>query len=247
MLPVTAFVDEAPPVREDAAAWTAAWNLGRARAWRSPFSRVVVAPGGAMLAYFRGPGGGTLVRSPGRGAVRIVAPDAPASWPAWLAMHPTGTEAYLLPWPSSVLVAVDPASLATRWSLPLEAPAHGLFVDPGGRWLLAEVAEGDVGAGEALRSRWTDWPTPAHHTPADDARAQALGLSQAPDPTRDEVVRTWERPPSTAVSVIDLARGEETLRVPGAYRRWSILPDGRLVLATDRSVVIHRPKPPETP
>ncbi len=247
MPPVGTFVDEAPAVREDAAAWTEAWNLGRARGWRSNFSRVVVAPGGSMLAYFRGPGGGTLVRSPGRGAVRILAPEAPASWPAWLAMHPTGTEAYLLPWPASVLVAVDPASLATRWSLPLEAPAHGLFVDPGGRWLLAEVAEGDAGVGDALTARWTDWPTPALHAAADDAAARAAGLAQAPDPARDEVLRTWERPPATSVSVIDLARGEETLRVPGSYRRWSILPDGRLLLATDRSVVIHRPDPPETP
>jgi len=225
-----------PPVTEadmslaDAAAlFTDTHNRAVAAGWRTGFHRVVVAPGGALIVWTRGlDEAGQLSRtSPGRATVRLPSPRAAVSYPAWLAMHPTGSEAYLLPWPSSVLTAFDPVSLVTRWALPLEGAAHPLFIDAGGRLLLAGVGTSDT-------DRWTDWPL-------------RDGRGAVADPARDESLRAAERPSTDSVVVVDLDIGESIARARGAFRRWLALPDGRFLLATDREVVFFQAPPLQEP
>ena len=145
---------------------------------------------------------------------------SPVSWPAWLALHPTGVEAYLVVWPGPVIRAFDPGTLEIRWTLAVEGAARGLFVDPGGRWLLLAV-------GTSETDRLLDWPI--------------LPPSAEPgaDPNRDEVLRLLPAPPSDEVVVVDLATHTVAARARGSYRRF--LPLDRPVLATDREVVFLTP------
>ncbi len=46
---------------------------------------------------------------------------------------------------------------------------------------------------------------------------------------------------------LDLARGEQLLRVPGAFRRRATLPEGRAVLVTDAGLAFTTLPPLETP
>ncbi len=209
------------PLSEAAEAFTAAWNHGLAREWRSGFYPVVVGPGGGRITWLRGlEGAGQLVRAgAGSRTVRLGAASSSVSWPAWLAVHPTGVEAYLVAWPAPVVRAFDPATLEVRWTLPVDGAAQGLFVDPGGRWLV-------VATGPGTTERFVDWPVPRPE----------LGER---DPHRDEVLRTLDRPPMDEVLVIDLALHEVVGRARGTYRRF--LPLQRPVLATDREVVFLTP------
>jgi hypothetical protein len=118
-------------------------------------------------------------------------------------------------------------SLATRWALPLEGAAHPLFIDAGGRLLLA-------GVGTSETERWTDWPLPD-------------GRGAVADPARDESLRAAERPSTDGVVVVDLDSGESIARARGTFRRWLALPDGRFLLATDREIVFFQPPPLQEP
>lgn len=220
-----ALEDQSPPLAEDAKRYTAWWNAAIANRWRAGFRRVVVGPGDAVVSWSRGGEGvGQLVRSGARPSfARVPAPDAPVSYPAWLALHPTGTEGYLLPWPATTVTAFDPVALTTRWTAALGGAGVGLFVDAGGRWLLAEVGDGDVG------DRWLDWPVPA------------LPDAPAADPFRDEVLRASPRPPATHTVVVDLSAHSVVARVPGRHRRFLGRPDGGWLLATDREVLLFPP------
>lgn len=220
--PTAALEDDPLPLDVAATAFTAAWNRGLREGWRSGFHRVVVGPGEGRITWLRGrDGAGQLVRAgAGSRTVRLGAATSPVSWPGWLAMHPTGVEAYLVAWPAPVVRAFDPSTLEVRWTLPVDGPAHGLFVDPGGRWLV--VAVGPDGT-----DRFVDWSAPR---PDPDAPA---------DPHRDEVLRTLDRPAVDAVLVIDLATQTVVARAQGRYRRF--LPLERPVLATDREVVFLVP------
>ena len=220
--PVVTLEESPLPLFDFADAFTAAWNRGLREGWRGGFHRVVVGPGGGRITWLRGlDGAGQLVRAgSGSRTVRLGAATSAVSWPGWLAMHPTGAEAYLVAWPAAVVRGFDPTTLEVRWSLPMDGPAQGLFVDPGGRWLV--VATGPEGT-----ERFVDWPTPLPEPGA------------AADPARDEVLRRLDRPPIDTVLVIDLATQSVVARARGAYRRF--LPLERPVLATDREVVFLVP------
>ncbi|MFN7142878.1 MAG: hypothetical protein ACK4YP_03815, partial [Myxococcota bacterium] len=86
------------PLAEAAEAFTAAWNRGVAEGWRSGFLPLVVGPGGGRITWLRGlDGAGQLVRTgAGSRTARLGAASSSVSYPAWLAMHPTGVEAYLV-------------------------------------------------------------------------------------------------------------------------------------------------------
>jgi hypothetical protein len=205
-----------------AASFTPAWNRGLERGWRSGFSRLVVGPGGARITWIRGfDGAGQLVRS-GAAArtARLGSATSPVSYPAWVAMHPTGIEAYLVTWPGTVVRGFDPGTLDIRWTLPLEGAAQGLFLDPGGRWLV-------LGVGPPNVDRLIDWPAPAPDPEA------------VHDPNRDEVLRAADRPPMDEVVVVDLATHTPAARAAGTFRRF--LPLDVPLLATDREVVRLHP------
>ncbi|MFZ5481081.1 MAG: hypothetical protein ACOZNI_30245 [Myxococcota bacterium] len=221
--PEPAIADDLPPIAEDAEQFRLGHNRAVANGWRAGFGRVLVAPGGALVTWARGTEGtGQLVRAGGAAVfVRIPAASAPVSYPAWLALHPTGTEAYLLPWPSDALTAFDPVQLQTRWSVRVGGPAVGLFLDADGRWLIAQTGPDET-------DRFVDWPLPAF-------------VGEAPgDPLADERVRAFPRPPARETVLVDLARRAVAVRVAGAFRGW-LADGGRRLLATDREVVIFNP------
>jgi hypothetical protein len=220
--PVPETVDEPPPLAEETEQFRLQHNRAVANGWRAAFSRILVLPNG-LVTWARGTEGtGQLVRTAGSVAfVRIPAASSPVSYPAWLALHPTGMEAYLLPWPSDTLTAFDPGRLATRWSLALGGAGVGLFVDGDGRWLLAQVGTDDT-------DRFVDWPLPA------------FVADTATDPLADERVRAFPRPPAQSTVLVDLSRQDVAVRVAGAFRGWASMGASR-VLATDREVVIFEP------
>ncbi|MDP2313003.1 MAG: hypothetical protein Q8P41_08865 [Pseudomonadota bacterium] len=215
--------EDAPSLASAAEAFGAAWNAGIAAGWRSGFHRVIVGPGGGRITWLRGiDGAGQLVRvGNGSRTVRLGAATASVSWPGWLALHPTGVEAYLVAWPSPLVRAFDPATLEMRWTLPLEGAARGLFVDPSGRWLVVAVGPGTT-------DRLVEWPVPS--------------LSPVPtaDLARDEVLRAIEHPRTDSVVVIDLATQAVAAEARGELRRFLPLPDRPLV-ATDKEVVYFTP------
>lgn len=215
--------DHAPTLGTAAIEFGAAWNAGIAAGWRSGFHRVIVGPGSGRITWLRGiDGAGQLVRvGNGSRTARLGSATASASWPGWLALHPTGVEAYLVAWPSPLVRAFDPTTLDIRWTLPVDGAARGLFVDPGGRWLLVAVGPGTT-------DRLVEWPLPSLTTPP------------TADLARDEVLRALEHPPTDAVLVIDLATHAVVARAEGELRRFVPLPD-RPLLATDEEVVFFTP------
>ncbi len=217
---------EAEPrsLTDAAEAATTAWNTAIRSEWRSSFGRVAVAPGGGRLTFLRGvDGAGTLVRAGGGSrAIRVATVTTAANFPAWIALHPTGTEAYLVVWPSPWVRAFDPSTLASRWTLLLDGAAQGLFVDATGRWLL-------VGVGAGGTDRLTDWALPA--------------VDSTDDPARDEVLRAQERPTIQKTLVIDLASHTVAAEAEGSLRRCLRVGD-QMLLATDRAIVTFRPEAP---
>jgi hypothetical protein len=220
-LPGPTLEEDTPSLARAAETFTVAWNAGIAAGWRSGFHRLIVGPGGGRITWIRGlDGAGQLVRAgAGSRTVRLGAATAAVSWPGWLALHPTGVEAYLVAWPSPLVRAFDPATLDLRWTLPVDGPARGLFVDPGGRWMLVAVGPGTT-------ERYVEWPL-AVPTPTRDLAA-------------DEVLRALDHPPADATLVIDLATHAVVARAAGELRRFLPFPD-RPLLATDREIVYLTP------
>lgn len=227
--PAPRLVEDAPPLDEQLAAFQALFHEIVARGWRIPFRRTLVGPGGGPIALARiAAEGGHLVSSgPPLRSAQVVLSPSPASWPAPLSLAPGGRELYVVAWPSPMVHAYDPATLEPRWSVALDGAAQGLFVDPGGRFLL--VAEGT-----GQTDRFFDWPLPDPAPPFLD------------DPTGDEHLRTEPRPAKAAAVAIDLALHGVAVRVPGAYRRWLTLPGApsRYLLATDQELVFYTPPEP---
>lgn len=221
---------EAPALVELASEVAALRDLHalRARAgWRAPFQRLLIAPDGVPVSLSRGAEGtGQLVRGgvPPRVA-RVSVSPSPSTFPGVLALNPQGHEAYLLAWPGAVLRAFDPLTLESRWTLSLDAPAQGLFVDPTGRFLVAET-------GPLVPDRFVDWPLPA--------------VDPAPpfDPAADPLLRQQDRPPAARTVVVDLAARAILLDARGRLRRWLGDDPARYVLATDQELVIHTPRSP---
>jgi hypothetical protein len=120
------------------------------------------------------------------------------------------------------LIAFDPLTLARHWTLLLDSPGQGLFIDTSGRFLV-------IGTGEAEVDPLIQWSLPLP-----DPAAVA-------DPFRDEALRAPGRPPMSAVEVIDLSTHKSVLQVHGQWRRWLTLPDGRVVVATDKEIAYFKP------
>lgn len=215
---------EAPELTAYSELWIAAWNHAHALQWRTGFDRLAVSDGPAILTLLRGmEGSAQLIRTGVNAAfVRLELNAAGPIFPATLAMHPTGMEGYLLAWPSPILIAFDPLTLSRHWTLLLDAPAQGLFIDTSGRFLV-------VGTGEAEVDPLIQWSLPLP-----DPAAVA-------DPFRDEALRAPGRPPMSAVEVIDLSTHKSVLQVHGQWRRWLTLPDGRVVVATDKEIAYFKP------
>jgi hypothetical protein len=227
-----------PPALEDTEAladadrrFTDAFNAGTRNGWRGGFFRLIVGPGGGRITWMRGmDAAGQLMRiGAGSTSARFPATNTPVSWTGWLALHPTGQEGYLLPWPTTVLTAFDPVTLKAHWSLPLEDAGRGLFLDPAGRWMVVLLGPGES-------DRFADWPI---LVPRGD---------EAEDPLRDEVIRDIPGPEVTSVALVDLAAHRVALRVPGNYRRFLRLSDGRLLVATTQELALFTPEaPPRQP
>ena len=212
-----------PAFPSDSTALATRWNAMIAKGWRSPFQTRLPSPGGGVVSYLRGlePSSARLMRT---GPSPAIAPGPastePASYPGWLALHPTGQEAYVLVWPGGELRAIDPARLTDHWRLALRPGAHGLFVDPGGRYLLAEQA------GEVAHDRFVDF------------EVETVGAGA--DPTGDAELALRSRPPGTETVAIDLARHETALTLDGAYVAWVPRGDAGFVVATRSTIALLR-------
>lgn len=208
--------------QEPEAAWIDRWNQALKAGWRSGFDRIVVASGPATVELTgEMDGSAQLFRhgvDPAFAKVWL-GNAAGMRFPANLAMHPTGVEAYLCAWPSPLVIAFDPLNLQRHWTLPLDGASQGLFVESSGRFLL-------VGTGSAGTEPWS-WTGP-------DA-------TENEDPYRDEVLRRQSRPPISAVEVVDLQNHEVRVELKGRYRRWLSLEDGRKLVATDQELVFFQP------
>ena len=213
-----------PAFPSDLATLAARWNTMIANGWRSPFQTRLPAPGGGVVSYLRGlaPSSAQLMRT---GTAPAVAPapssSEPGTYPGWLALHPTGQEAYVLVWPDGELRALDPARLEARWRLALRAGAHGLFVDPGGRYLLAEQS------GAVEHDRYVDFDV------------QTIGAGA--DPTGDPELALRSRPPGAETIAVDLARHETALVLDGAYVAWVPRGDAGFIVATRTKIAALRP------
>lgn len=215
-----------PAFPSDSTALATRWNAMIARGWRSPFQNRLPSPGGGVVSYLRGlePSSAQLMRT---GPTPAIAPapasTEPASYPGWLALHPTGQEAYVLVWPGGELRAIDPARLGEHWRLALRPGAHGLFVDPAGRYLLAEQA------GAVTHDRFVDF----------DVETVGAGA----DPTGDAELGLRARPPGAETVAIDLARHDLALTLDGAYVAWVPRGDAGFVVATRTTIAVLRPDP----
>ncbi len=218
-------LDDPPDIASQATRFRAQWNAAIAARGRLGFTTILATPDGGVIALARGGDGrGQLFRTGGMPKmVPVPTAPSPATLPTPFAMHPSGTEAYLLSWPSAVLRALDPFTLATRWTVSLEGAGQGLFVDPSGRHLLAATGPEDD-------SRFANWPV-AWPAPEDPCCADAL-------------LRATPRPPQDHVVVVDLATHLVAARAPGRYLRW-FPGDTATWLVTDREVVrVPVPAPP---
>jgi hypothetical protein len=212
-----------PAFPSDSTALATRWNAMIAKGWRSPFQTRIPSPGGGVVSYLRGlePSSAQLMRT---GSAPAVAPapasSEPATYPGWLALHPTGREAYVLVWPDGELRAIDPTRLAEHWRLALRPGAFGLFVDPGGRYLLAEQA------GEVAHDRLVDF--------------EVVTVGACADPTGDAELALRARPPGAETVAIDLARHESALTLDGAYVAWVPRGTGSFVVATRTNIALLR-------
>lgn len=194
------------------------WNTRQAAGWRVGFASRIPTPEGGTISWMRGapPLGARLMRT--GAAARVASAPGPspvAAYPGVLALHPSGVELYALTWPGGTLAALDPRTLERRWSLALSPAAHPLFVDAGGRWLVAEVG------GQAPADLLLDLAGPAP-VPADW------------DPAGDAALRLAERPAATRTAVVDLATQAVLAELPGRFVGFHVVPgQGALVATTD--------------
>jgi hypothetical protein len=214
-------LDEAPaPV-------DARWNQQIAAEWRSPFQEQVPTPTGGRVSYLRSMATGVarLVRF-GGGMRAHPAPraESPVAYRRWLALHPTGQQAYLAPWPHTEIIAIDPDQLLTGWRLELDAPTLGLFVDNTGRYLV-----GETGA-EPTEDRMLDYSE------------APIAVAEGVDPTGDPHIAKIPRPLGTHTIVVDLVSQVLVARLPGTYMRW--VPQGESVLIATTQAVARLPLAP---
>lgn len=202
------------------------WNRLIQEKWRIPFQKQVPAPGGGVITYLRGAevdsallmrAGGGLRQARAQGSGGLLSCDA------WMALHPTGQELYLLPWPSSRLSAHDPQNLSERWSLSLDSPAVGLFLDSAGRF--------------AILGR----TTPPETGRLLDYTVENPDNQGAEDPNADGRLDLSSRPPIVETLLIDLSRQELVTSARGAFRAWLPRPGGGMILAASEEIVALDP------
>jgi hypothetical protein len=211
-----------PAFPSDLATLSTRWNAMVANRWRSPFQARIPSPSGGVVSYLRGlpPSSAQLVRTgPAPAVAAAPSSSQPATYPGWLALHPTGQEAYVLVWPDGDLRAVDPARLTERWRLSLRPGAHGLFVDPDGRYLLAEQS------GDVAEDRYVDF------------EVQTVGAGA--DPTGDAELALRARPPGAETIVVDLTRHATAIVLDGTYVAWISRGAGS-VAATSTTIAVLR-------
>lgn len=193
-------------------------------AGRIGFFQLVTPPDGSRVTLLPG-AGGTLMR-PGAGlrAVRLGVNEATQAWPASLCLHPAGTELYVAAWPDGSLRAVDPLTLQSRWTLPLEGSAYGLYLDPTARLLTLQL-EDDAEAGAPSHQRLHPWPL-------------------ADGETNDERLRARDAPYADATIVVDLAARSIAAALPGRLLRTVDLDSGMLVATGQAVQFIPAPRTP---
>lgn len=208
---------------------------------RIGFYRLVGTPDDGRVALLAG-GGSTLIRTGGGHglkAIRLGLDETIQPWPATLSLHPTGQELYVLSWPDGTLRALDPLTLSPHWTLPLDSPAFGLYVDGGGRYLLGQLGVVQGSGSDESPGRIGRWPEP-------DGAAS------------DDALRVRDAPPVSGTFAVDLATRSVALAIPGQFRRAiPIVPAGDatqdaglLVATTDAIQYIPpspRPPPPAGP
>ena len=198
----------------------ARWNRQISAGWRSPFQEYVPTPTNGRLSYMRSlqSDSARLMRIGGKLRAQP-APHAksPVAYRRWLALHPSGQQAYLAPWPHTEIIAVDPDRLLTGWRLDLEAPTLGLFVDATGQYLVGETG------GSTDLDRLLDF--------SGDPIAVPDGVDPAGDPHLAEI----PRPVSTHTVVIYLTQQTLVARLPGTYMRW-VPVKGHVLIATTKAV-----------
>ncbi len=193
---------------------------------RLPFHRRVPVAQGGMVTYQRslGQGSGKLMRvGGGIRSVDVVGTGHDFSCEGWLASHPSGLELYLLPWPRPILVAYDAISLAKRWEIELPGPAQGLFVDPGGRFMLLSLT------GVPDPNRLTDHPAVPLEPglPGERLSGRAALPPDGPEPI--------------ATLLLDLAAKAVVTQTEGSFRAWFQAPGQATLLATDHQLLRLEP------
>ena len=215
------------PVAVTALSLEEQWNTQVKNRWRSPFRAEIPTSNGGRLRSVRGltPGTSRVIRIGGSVVTARQGLDAgDIAYPNALALHPTGTEAYLIVWPNPDLIAFRAQTLETTWRIRLGAPAQGLFISEDGRYLLAE----------------TDGTSPEHqlldYEPT--LRIPPPGIDPAADPSL-----AWlERPEPRGTIVVDLTIGEVVARLPGQATGFFLLKDGAVVASKGGLATIRRPK-----
>lgn len=172
---------------------------------RIGFYRLIRTPDDGRVALLAG-GGSTLMRTgggsskPGLKAVRLGLDETIQPWPATLSLHPTGQELYVMAWPDGTLRGLDPLTLSPHWTLPLDAPAFGLYVDGGGRYLLGQLGVAQGSGSDESPGRIGRWPEP-------DGAAT------------DDALRGRDAPPVSGTFVVDLGTRSVAAALPGRFRR----------------------------
>jgi len=207
-------------LNEEPAEVGARWNTQIANGWRSPFQEVIPTPKGGRVSYLRSleTDAARLMRT-GGGMRAQPAPRAPGpvSYRRWLALHPTGQQAYLIPWPHHEVIALDPDSLMTGWRLDLGEPALGLFIDKTGQYLVGETG------GSAESEQLLDYS------------GDPILADEGTDPAADPGLAEITRPEMTHTFIIDLENQVLVARLPGTYMRFIPLEDVALI-ATTRAI-----------
>lgn len=206
------------------------WNLQIKNLWRSPFQAHVPNPNGGSLRLQRGltPGTSRVVRLGGASLTARQAPDpGPVAYPNALALHPTGTEAYLVVWPNPQLIAFNARTMETTWRTGLGGPAQGLFVSRDGRYLIAESG------GIAPEHQLLDYEPLARTPPT--------GI----DPAADASFGWLERPKASGTLLVDLAVGRVVATLPGPFIGFAARKDGA-VIASDSAIASVRHLPTES-
>ncbi len=217
-------------VSESGEALEVQWNAQVKNTWRSPFRAQIPSPDGGHLRIQRGltPGTSRVVRLGGSVLTARQSPDpGRVAYPNALALHPTGTEAYLVVWPNPFLTAFNVRTLKTTWRISIGDAAQGLFVSEDGRYLVVETG------GSAPEHQMLDYEPEARTAP------------EGVDPSSDETFQWLSRPEATATVLVDLGSGTVATQLPGPFTGFALQKDGAII-ASQNGITRVRHSPIET-